>query len=279
MTAIELLFAPVLLLAVPLALGRLATGEATLDSWLRRMSTAAWPATALLAAALFLAPSPLATLLATPWQALTGLLAISGLLLVTRSRDRARVGRALAVATTLGFVAFGAANATSFTAGFGPLGFGPVIILLTAVHFHAAGFVLMTAGLLAFDRRPSPVAAGGIAGVGVGSVITAAGFIGAPGAAVVGAVTVAIGGLLIGLAMLPLAGGFGTASARVLGRVGGAALFVSMPLAIAWAVGSQVGAPPLTLDVMVRTHGAINALFVTVPLMLAWTIDARSLLR
>jgi hypothetical protein len=180
------------------------------------------------------------------------------------------------VAIAFGFLAFGAANATSYAVGFGPLGFSPTIVLLTAVHFHAAGFVLMTAGILACDRRPTRATALGVGLVAAGSMVTAAGFVGVPIAATVGALTVAAGGLLLGWATVRVAPQLEPAAARALAAVAGGALFVSMPLAIAWVLGGAIGLPALSLDVMVRTHGAINAIAVSVPAMAAWTLDARA---
>lgn len=110
-------------------------------------------------------------------------------------------------------------------------------------------------------------------------MITAAGFVGAPGAAVTGAVVVAIGGLLIGFATIRVAPTLGRRAANLLATLAGAALFVSMPLAIVWAVGTQLGSSPIDLDLMIRTHGAINALVVAVPVAVAWTLDGRSAAR
>jgi hypothetical protein len=276
MTAIELLFAVVLVGAVPLALRAVELGDAVADGWIRRVQPAVWPASTALAIALFLAPGPLAAALALPWLVATSLLALFALVALARAADRLRPTRRLAVAVTLGFLAFGAVNAISFAVGFGPLGFAPAIVLLTAVHFHAAGFVLMTAGILAADRAPARSAAAGVGAIGLGSIVTAAGFVGVPGAAVVGAVIVASGGLLIGWATLRVVPTLGSVWARRSAALGAAALFLSMPLAIGWAVGTWLGVPPLGLDVMVRTHGAINALAVCVPLMLGWTLDTRA---
>lgn len=271
--AIELLFTVVLVGAVPLGVGAIQLGDPAVDGWISRLRPFALPAAVALAAGLFVAPSPVAAVLAAPWQVLASGLALGALAAFVHDPGRWRPSRRLAVEISLGFLAFGATHATSFAAGFAPLGFAPTIVLLTAVHFHAAGFVLMTAGILAFERRPSRVAAGGVAGIAIGSVVTAAGFVGVGGAAVVGALTVAIGGLLIGAATLHVAPELQRRVARQLTRVAGAALFGSMPLAIGWAVGTQIGAPPFPLDVMLRTHGVINALVVCLPAMAGWALE------
>ncbi len=240
MTAIELLFAVVLVGAVPLGLRLVELRDEPADRWIARVQPAVWPAAAALGVATLLAPGPAAALLAAPWLAISAAVGVAALVSLVRSSHRGGRVRRLAVAVSLGFLAFGAVNAGSFVLGFAPLGFAPVIVLLTAVHFHAAGFV------------------------------------GLPGAAVAGAVTVAIGGLLIGWATLRLAPTMRSSGAKWLSAIGGGAVFASMPLAIGWAVGTSLGAPPFGLDVMIRTHGAINAVAVCVPLMLAWTLEARA---
>ena len=280
MTAVELLFATVLVVAVPLSLRRVRFGDPAVDGWVRAVLPFGVPTSAALAVAMLVAPGPLALALATPWQVLSSVLAMSALLAVLRGRLGIGVARRLASATSLGFLAFGATNATSFAAGFGPLGLPPVIVLLTAVHFHAAGFVLMTAGIAVADRGSSVgaprTAATGVGAVAIGSVVTAAGFVGVPGAAAVGAVIVAVGGASIAVATLRTRVAVGSAWGRRLMSIAGFALLVSMPLAIVWAVGPLVGIAPLDLDAMIRTHGALNALAVVLPLSVAWELVARA---
>jgi hypothetical protein len=274
MTAVELLFGTVLVVAVPLTLRRVRLDDPAADRLVRAVLPGAIPSTAALAGGMALAPGPLAVVLAVPWLATTVSLAAGALIAVVR-RGRDHAVRRLATAIALGFLAFGAANATSFAAGFGPLGFAPMIILLTAVHFHTAGFVLTTAGMVTFDRAPTLVAAIGIGGVAGGSVVTAAGFVGVPGAASVGAVTVAIGALLLGVATLRARGRMRSGWARRLTSLAASALLVSMPLAIGWAL-APLFAVAIPLDAMIRTHGAINALLVAVPFAIGWELDARS---
>jgi len=268
------LFAVVLVGAVPLGLARVEVGNCAIDRRLRRLRPFTWPAAVALALAMLMAPGPIAAALATPWLLLGAGFGLAAILALLRDPARWRPNRRLAVDLSLGFLAFGSANAWLFAAGLAPLGFPPTIVLLTAVHFHAAGFVLMTAGILAYHRRPSIVAGSGIGGLAIGTIVTAAGFVGVPGAAVAGAVIVAAGGLLIGVATIRVSATLDRRPARWLTTLAGGALFVSMPLAIAWAVGTQLGAPPFALDLMVRTHGTINAVAVAVPAMIGWALEA-----
>lgn len=273
MTAVELLFGAVLVVAVPLTLRRVRLDHPAADRLVRVVLPGAIPSTAALAGAMVLAPGPLAVVLAVPWQAITMTLAAGALLAVVRGGRHGSVRR-LAIVIALGFLAFGAANATSFAAGFGPLGFAPVIILLTAVHFHTAGFVLMSSGVVLFDRAPALVAASGVAAVAGGSIVTAAGFVGVPGAAQIGAITVAIGGLLIAVAAVRVRDRIRPGWARQLISLAALALCVSMPLAIGWALAPLFGVA-IPLDAMIRTHGTINALLVALPLAIGLELDTR----
>jgi hypothetical protein len=273
---ISVLFAVVLIGAVPLGIARLRLGDPAADRIVEIATRMALPSAALLAVGTTVAPSPAAAVLAAPWMAVTASLALGAVVAFVHDGRRLRPSRRLAVEIAFGFVAFGSANAMSYAAGFEPLGFSPTIVLLTAVHFHAAGFVLVTAGVLAFDRARSSATAVGTALVIAGSIVTAAGFVGVPLAATVGALAVASGGLILGRSLILVARELSSAWSCRLARLAGSALFVSMPLAIAWVVGGAIGVPAMGLDVMVRTHGAINALVVSVPAMAAWALDARS---
>jgi hypothetical protein len=137
-------------------------------------------------------------------------------------------------------------------------GFSPVIVLLTATHFHFAGFGLLAlASLLAASRPWLRVS---VLGLIVGIPITALGFvlmsdpINAVGALVVGS-----SGILVGIALLT---GRVTVQTDWLSRAAGLALLVGMPMGIAWSLAILTGQSFLDLDSMVRTHGALNALAV-----------------
>lgn len=114
-------------------------------------------------------------------------------------------------------------------------GFSPVIVLLTATHFHFAGFGLLALACLLAASRPwlrAPVV-----GLIVGIPLTALGFvlssdpINAIGACIVGS-----SGIGVGIALV---------TARVIERAGwlscaaGVALLVGMPMGIAWALRTR----------------------------------------
>src|SRR5262249_54537538 len=87
----------------------------------------------------FLTPAgTLAALLASGWLLLAGLAALSGLLRLLARRN-ARADE-LCIDAGLLYLPVGAVWLLFSRAGLSPLGFGDTIVILTAVHFHYAGF-------------------------------------------------------------------------------------------------------------------------------------------
>ena len=94
-------------------------------------------------------------------------------------KDPARFRPSVRHATdaAVAFLAVGATFATIDRLGARPFDFASEIILLTAVHFHFAGFVLPLAGALAYARRPGRWLEIALGAVVVGIPITALGFL------------------------------------------------------------------------------------------------------
>lgn len=144
-----------------------------------------------------------------------------------------------------------------------PVGVRPPFVLLTAVHFHYAGF---TATLLAaLVRRRTAAAsprlsAAMVAAVVVAPPIVAVGFTFVGVLQVVGAVVLTLG--LFALSWLTLrhvVPGVDDTPARWLLVVSAAAVLVPMVLAVQWAIGWNFGTPALSIPMMARTHGVANA--------------------
>jgi hypothetical protein len=151
------------------------------------------------------------------------------------------------------------------------MGFDERIVLLTAVHFHVAGFVLVLSGELLRRRSPGRLTTAGLAVLIVGIPTTAAGFLGVEFASLGGAWLVAGGGLAIGVGLIA-AGRPVNASrlSRPATAIAGGALLLSMPLAAGWATASWLGIGFLPLAVMAATHGALNVFGFAIPAMYAW---------
>jgi hypothetical protein len=228
-------------------------------SWVSGMG--GWPsfvAALPLLVAFSLVPGPLAAALALPWLtfALLGTAAavrhgVAHLPSILEPRHLSDLG----IDVALGFWGVGAIFAVFDRLGV-DTGFSPVIVLLTATHFHFAGFGLLAlAGLLAVSRPWLRVA---VLGLIVGIPITALGFvlssdpINAAGAVVVGS-----SGIGVAVALLRRRV---DERADWPSRAAGLALAVGMPLGIAWSLAILTGQPFVNLETMVRTHGALNSM-------------------
>jgi hypothetical protein len=264
LTQLVLLPAPLaarIFLLAPLAIVPRLVAKLPERAWIGRL--AGWPsliAALPLVVAFGLPTGPLAGAATLPWLASSavglaaavrhGLAALPSILAPRRLPD-------LGIDVALGFWAVGATFATIDRLGI-ETGFSQAIVLLTATHFHFAGFgLLATASLLAATRQWLSAS---VAGLIVGIPLTALGFV-----VEINAINAA-GALFVGLA------GIGVAVALVcspiltsrdwLLRLAALALFIGMPMGIAWSLATLTGQSFLDLETMVRTHGALNSLAV-----------------
>lgn len=268
LSAIERALALAPLVLVPLGVGMVATPlPAGRAGRLARLAAYAQPVGAGLLVASLLVPSgSLAAALAAPWVVVTGLLALVGLARVT---DRAAWpladGRA-AETVVDGGLAYPVVAAVALV--FFHLDivfwFDPVIVLLTAVHFHYAGFVLpVVTGLVGRTRPSEGPLYRALAGVVLaGPALIAVGISFSPLVEFV-----AVGGFTAAVATLGVYVVGRVAPTRPRGQavlVGASALAlpVSMLLALGYGVGAFTGRPSLGLDLgtMVAVHGSLNAL-------------------
>jgi hypothetical protein len=275
---IEILFALALTTAVPL--GALITIDQLRDEPRRRTwSTGAVVVGAfgaVIALALGRGPGP--ALLVVPWFLVTVGIAIGAGWSVLRPLIAGRVAIEpwrLGVAAAVAFLAVGAGWAVIDRAGLRPFGFGTTIVLLTAVHFHVAGFVLTLAGSLAARRRPGFGIDAALVALIIGTPLTALGFFGLPVVSWVGALLVATSGIGIGLTTIAVSrrSTDGIAGSALL--LGGATLLLTMPLAAAYATGTTFGIPFLDIPAMAAIHGGLNVVGFAIPAMAGWRRLAR----
>ena len=275
---IESLFAIALAIAVPL--GVLLTLELLGDepaSRRRALLPVGFGAAAAIAG-LAAGRGAVGAVLAVPWWFVVG---GSGLVVLVRvvrdltaGRLRAEPWR-ISVAIAVGFLVVGTTWLIIDRAGLQPFGFGRTIVLLTAVHFHVAGFVLTLAGALAARERPGRGIHIALAALVVGTPLTALGFFGLPIVSWVGATLVAAGGIGIGIATVMISRRLADSLARPALLVGGGTLFVTMPLAVGYATGTTFGIPFLDIPAMAAIHGGLNVVAFAVPTMVGWTRATR----
>ena len=162
-------------------------------------------------------------------------------------------------------------------AGLEPLGFDFLIVLLTAAHFHFAGFVLPVAAGLVLRYWPGGILKWAAIGVVAGMPMVATGITltrmgGRVEVECVLALAFAVCALSIGLAQAVLAWQARTQSAmtRALLFISGASLTAGMLLAILYALRPWVPLPSLHLPRMWAWHGSIQAFGFALCGMMGW---------
>ncbi len=275
---LDLLILLAVLVVTPLGMS-LAVSAARSGSPLDGAALAVQPFAAGLVILSFLLPAgPLAGLLASGWLLLDGLAALAALAAL-RSRGLGRADE-LCVDAGLLYLPVGGAWLLASRLGINPLGFGDTIVLLTAIHFHYAGFAAPILAGMAGRRlaaaRPSAwgifrvVATGVVAGV----PLVAAGITISPALEVAAACILA--GSLAALSALTLYAIVPTLrrrSAQALLVISAAAAVIAMLFAVAYAVGEFAQAPIVGIPRMIEVHGLVNALGFVLCGLIAWTLD------
>jgi hypothetical protein len=288
--AIEVLFlfAPLVIVPLGMELGRGMGGAGRLEDLARRLQPVG---AALVAVAFWLPPGKTAGMVALGWLVICGLMAGGGAVRIFRgareawgkNRGESPVSTRLAeIASALARIdlAVGGAWLVASRWGMRPMGIQEPIGLLTAVHFHFAGFATATiaAATLGFAERRGDAGpwlravVGMVAGM---PYAVAVGFVISPvvkmGAAILFSASVA------GLAIAVRACGTKVedVAARVLLQVAAGAVFAGMVLSASYAVADYAGSEVLTIPQMARTHGVLNAMGFCLPGLLGWLVESR----
>lgn len=270
-----LLLAPLVLVPLGLALAETPGGGGRADRLLVLAGKLQLPAAAVLAAAYLLPQGPLAAVLVLPWVLVAALVAIAGLARLLGRGLRPRW--ALGVDAGLVYLAVGAAWAVSDRLGYRPLDFAAVIVVLTAVHFHYAGFVLPIVAGHILRRSPGLATRAAVVGVVAGVPLLAAGITATqlglgPWFETVAAWIVAAAGILVaGLHLRLSFRAEAPAAARILWAAAGLALLGGMALAALY--GSRFLVPGVRwLDIawMQALHGGANTFGFALAALLGW---------
>ncbi len=270
-TAILLLVSSCLLLPIQSQWGPaylywiLLAGPMLFVPWGLRLLSKRWPAQQLLftrllpfagmilAAAFCLPAGGLAASLAGLW-----LLVVAG---IGWWAGRRFMELPLAALLAIAFLGVAAAWAFADRLGWQPLGFDPLIVLLTAIHFHYAGFALalMTAFLPKSDWQItlSKALIIGVAGVAVG--ITSTQLRGPAWLEVTTVTVMVLVGWGVALLQWHQAGKVRQRTSRLLLRMGSVALFVGLLLALLYGWRFAHVWPWLTIPWMYATHGVLNS--------------------
>jgi hypothetical protein len=231
---------------VPLGLGLVVSSDLQGCSRSWRMAVRfQFPAALALMASVALPAGLAAILLAVPWLVTTGLVALDGL---WRLRRGASTTSEVCLSTGLLYLAVGGIWTILARVGLRPLGFPDLIVLLTAVHFHYAGFTLLVLAGLVARALGGPTARAACLGVMAGVPMVAVGITDAQLACgilpprlleLVASSIMAASSVVVGLLQLRLAARVEMpVLARALMAISGLSLLAPMTLAGLYALGS-----------------------------------------
>jgi hypothetical protein len=283
--AIELmfLFAPLVIVPLGMELGRGIGGNGWFQNdWPGNVAQRLQPLGAALAVvAMLLPPGRKAGMLSLGWMWLCIWMAGAEVIHWVSFSWRDASRSATLVRFMLGVaridLAVGGAWLVASRFGIRVMGIREPIGLLTAVHFHYAGFATATiaAATLEFMARRGEYRWLKYVTLMVAGMpfVVAAGFVISPalkmGAALVFSASVAV------LAMFVHACGkqAENATARILLQVAAVFVFAGMVFAGAYAIADFVGSEALPIPQMARTHGIFNAIGFCLPGLLGWLIE------
>ncbi len=284
LTWIELLFLLAPLVIVPLGLeltARVESGQA-ISSPERLARVLHVPAALCAVASFIFEPGIFATVLAIPWLAFCGLLTLGGVLRLIRGA----VTRldTLCPAISFIYVLVGGAWLVASRLGLNPLGFQEPIVLLTAIHFHYAGFaaplLARSSGRAILGQRARRV--GGalfrlvMTGVIFGPCVLAMGFVVGPRVKLAAALILAACEIGLAISFVFVLNRLARLSAEALITIAAASVAFSMALAAVWAIGEYPLQAFVNLDQMERLHGTANAFGFTLCGLLGWILATKA---
>ena len=279
--AIELMFmfAPLVIVPLGIQLARVLGNDTPPVRFARRLQPFA---AALAIVALWLPPGRLAACLAGVWMVVCLSMSVGGLVdLSSFARSQqdhtgSTFHRIIVSIAQLDLLVGGAWFVAS-RLGMRPMDIQEPIGLLTAVHFHYAGFAtaMIAAAMLRFaEQRGEPGWMKSLVAVVVCMpLVVAVGFVISPllkmGAAVVFSLSVAA----LAVVLRSSAKRLDSSTARVLFYVATASVFAGMILSSAYAIADFRGSDVLPIPAMARTHGILNAVGFCLPALLGWLVE------
>ena len=274
-TILLLLFvAPLVVVPLGLALGEKTEGKSS--RLLIIISRTELPA-ALIALASFLYTSEgvIPALLTLPWLVETVLIAVHGL---QRFRTRSRFSlHCSAMDLGMIYILVGGIWLTISRAGITPMNFAPVIVLLTAVHFHYAGFTAaIIAGvtgerILSEQKNVRRLYEVALWLVMLNPLLIAIGITFSPIIEVLCSALLVIGlGMLAGLILGAVVKRLSSRISQILIGISALSLFITMTFAFLYAWGAWTGDWIVHIPGMVEIHGALNVFGFGVCGMIGW---------
>ena len=271
---IELLFLLAPWIVVPLATSlipsldktELPTGQWSALNW------GIFGAAALATISFFIPTGVLAASFAGAWLLVCALFGLRGLRRLWRYRAQSFSQFCFAVGE--GYLIVGGTWLVASRLGLQPVGFQEPIVLLTAVHFHFAGFLSAVLAGLTYERlretRWSKPLGAALAGVVTGPGLLGLAFLVGPKLKLAAAVLIVVGQFGLATGMVRVALGAEKLAGRILLFLSSGCVVAGMALAATWALGEYPLQPFVDLGRMERYHGALNAIGFGVCGLIGW---------
>jgi len=158
--------------------------------------------------------------------------------------------------------------------GLQPLGFQEPIVLLTAVHFHFAGFLSTVLAGLTYERlretRWSKPLRAPLAGVVVGPGLLGLAFLAGPKVKLAAVMLIVVGQFGLAIGMVRVALSIENPVGRAMLLLSSGCVVAGMALAATWALGEYPLQPFVDLANMARYHGVLNAVGFGVCGLIGW---------
>ena len=270
-----------ILVIIPLGLSLVPNAQSESNSLLYRAAILAQPVGAVAGAvSFFLYAGGSAAILASSWLLVTVMIAVFGFLRLLR---RGPVfSREMCIDAGMLYLPVGGLWLVASRLGIQPIGFGDTIVLLTAMHFHFAGFAAPILAGLAGRTLPGSqplsrvFALAGICIVGSTPLI-AAGIAFSPALALAGALIISTGLVLLAVLVVGWV-------LRSLNSFGAQTLLVASSLSsvcamiLACLYAYSIVAKTVIVDIpqMAMSHGILNAFGFTLCGLLAWSLVSPS---
>lgn len=242
--------------------------------------TSQWPAlnwmifaaAALATISFFLPTGILAASCAGAWLLVCALFALRGLRRFWRHRTRSFSQFCFAAGE--GYLIVGGAWLVASRLGLQPVGFQEPIVLLTAVHFHFAGFLSSVLAGLTFERlretRWSKMLGATLAGVVIGPGLLGLAFLVGPKVKLAAVMLIVVGQFGLASGMFRVAVGTTSPVGRAMLLLSGGCVVAGMAMAATWALGEFPLQPFVDLGRMERYHGALNAVGFGICGLIGW---------
>jgi YndJ-like protein len=231
------------------------------------------PAAALATLSFFIPNRILSARCALGWMVICAAVAIDGLIRMVHTRGKSLSQICFAVGE--GYLLVAGAWLVASRAGIQLIGFREPIVLLTAVHFHFAGFASAVLAGLAQERlRDQPVQKllrPALLAVVLGPGILGLAFLFGPKWKLLAALLIVVGQIGLAVGMIRVGITAKGQSGRWLLLIAGGCVAVGMVLSAVWAIGEYPLQAFVNIAQMAKYHGVLNALGFVLCGMLGWS--------